>query len=141
MNASPHIVFAREATLEVAEFRKILVDAGLGASRPVEDSDRLRMMLVGSNLIMTARTDQPDRCLLGVARCVTDFSWCCYLSELAVSTSAQGLGIGRGLLEATRRQLGPGISLILASVPEATGFYQRAGMARIADAFWFRREH
>jgi ribosomal protein S18 acetylase RimI-like enzyme len=79
--------------------------------------------------------------LVGVARCVTDFVWCCYLSELAVSASAQGLGIGKGLLEEARRQLGPAVSLILASVPEAVGFYDRAGMTRLSDAFWYRREH
>jgi hypothetical protein len=44
------------------------------------------------------------------------------------------------LLEEARRQLGPRVSLILASVPEATGFYERAGMARVPDVFWYRRE-
>ncbi len=97
-------------------------------------------MLSGSNLILTARLDQPDRYLLGLARGITDFSWCCYVSELAVSGSAQRRGVGRGLLDEARRQLGPGVSLILASMPEAVGFYERAGMARISDAFWFRRE-
>jgi ribosomal protein S18 acetylase RimI-like enzyme len=75
-----------------------------------------------------------------VARCITDFAWCCYLSELAVSASAQGLGVGKRLLEEARRQLGPQVALILSSVPEAAGFYERAGMARIPDAFWFRRQ-
>lgn len=140
MRSMPTLLFAREASLEVAEFRQVLVDSGLGPTRPVDDVNRLGLMLSASNLIMTARMDQPDGRLLGVARCVTDFSWCCYLSELAVSTSAQGLGVGRSLLEATRRELGPSVSLILASVPDATGFYERAGMTRIDDAFWFRRE-
>jgi ribosomal protein S18 acetylase RimI-like enzyme len=64
-----------------------------------------------------------------------------YLSELAVSPSAQGLGIGKGLLDEARRQLGPTVSLILLSVPKAAGFYERVGMVRLPDAFWYRREH
>jgi hypothetical protein len=32
------------------------------------------------------------------------------------------------------------VALILSSVPEAAAFYERAGMERIADAFWYRRE-
>jgi hypothetical protein len=29
---------------------------------------------------------------------------------------------------------------MLASVPEAVGFYERIGMARVPDTFWYRRE-
>ena len=134
------VLYAREPSLDLDEFRRVLIESGLGASRPVADDGRLRSMLSGSNLILTARLDQPDRYLLGLARGITDFSWCCYVSELAVSGSAQRRGVGRGLLDEARRQLGPGVSLLLASMPEAVGFYELAGMARISDAFWFRRE-
>lgn len=134
-----NIVYAREASVAVAEFRQVLVDSGLGAIRPVGDEPRLRQMLDAANLIVTAR--RPDGELVGIARCVTDFAWCCYLSELAVSASAQGLGIGRGLLDEARRQLGPTVSLILASVPDAVGFYERAGMAPMQHTFWYKREY
>ena len=140
MTESPRILYAREPALELAEFRRVLVESGLGAIRPVEDEPRLRKMLSAADLIVTARLDQPGTPLVGVARCVTDFSWCCYLSDLAVSATAQGLGIGKGLLDEARRQLGPQVSVILLSVPEAFGFYERAGMARVPDAFWYRRE-
>jgi hypothetical protein len=30
--------------------------------------------------------------------------------------------------------------VILISVPEAVGFYERAGMAHVPDAFWYKRE-
>lgn len=133
------VFYAREPRLDVAEFRRVLVESGLGAIRPVDDEARLAAMLAGADLIVTARRSGPAGELLGFARCVTDFSWCCYLSDLAVSPSAQGLGIGRGLLEEARRQLGPGVSLILSSVPDAVGFYERAGMARVPDVFWYRR--
>lgn len=141
MAAPVRIVYAREPTIEVAEFRQVLERSGLGAIRPVADEHRLQAMLSAANLIVTARLDQADATLVGLARCVTDFAWCCYLSELAVSASAQGLGIGKGLLDTVRQQVGPQVSVILASVPDAVGFYERAGMARMQDTFWYKREH
>jgi ribosomal protein S18 acetylase RimI-like enzyme len=140
MSELSRIIYAQEPNLGVFEFRRVLVESGLGAIRPIGDEPRLEKMLSSANLIMTARLDQPGRPLVGVARCVTDFSWCCYLSELAVSPAAQGLGIGKGLLEEVRWQIGPSVSLILASVPESIGFYEKVGMARVDDAFWFKRE-
>lgn len=141
MTEQPRILYAREPTLNVAEFRRVLVDSGLGTIRPVDDEPRLQQMLSAADLIFTARLQDPHNTLVGVARCITDYSWCCYLSELAVCASAQGLGIGKGLLDVARREIGPRVSLILASVPEAVGFYENAGMARIQDAFWYKREH
>ena len=131
MVATLNIHYAREEFLDPAEFKRVLLESGLDAIRPVEDDDRLTRMLRNSNFVLTARLDQPDRRLVGVARCVTDFALC----------SAQGSGVGRRLLDETRRQLGSGVNLILVSVPEAIGFYEGAGMARIDDAFWFHREH
>src|SRR5919108_1956575 len=123
--------YARESALDVSEFRRVLVESGLAATRPVDDEPRLRAMLTSADLIVTARLDQPGAALVGLARGITDFVWCCYLAELAVSASAQGLGIGKGLLDEARRQLGPRVSLVLFSVPEAVGFYERVGMERM----------
>jgi len=130
-----------EPGLDVLEFRRVLIESSLGAIRPVDDLERLQHMLAAADVVMTARRDDASREVLGVARCITDFSWCAYLSDLAVSRSAQGLGVGRALLEALRRHLGPQVTLALQSVPAAVGFYERAGMARMADAFCQRREH
>src|SRR5688572_370883 len=106
------IFYAREPDLDPAEFRRVLVESGLGAIRPVGDLPRLSRMIEQAGLVVTARRDAPGGPLLGVARSVTDFSWCCYLSDLAVSPSAQGLGIGKGLIDETRRQLGPEVMLV-----------------------------
>ncbi len=141
MNVQSRVIYGCEPALPVQEFRRVLIESGLGATRPVDDAVRLQTMLSGSNLIVTARLDAADGPLVGVARCMTDFSWNCYLSELAVSSKAQKLGIGKGLLDEARRRLGPSVSLILASVPDAVGFYERVGMARLPDAFWFKREY
>ena len=117
----------------------MLVSSGLGSIRPIDDEKRLAAMLSGATLIVTARLERSARPLIGVARGVTDAVWCCYLSELAVDEAAQGLGVGRGLMDEARRQLGPGVSIFLASVPGSVGFYERIGMARVSDAFRFPR--
>jgi GNAT superfamily N-acetyltransferase len=134
------VIYAREQTLDVREFRRVLDESGLGAIRPLDDLPRLGAMLSAANLIVAARKREPGFPLVGVARSLTDFAWCCYLSELAVCASAQGLGVGKGLLDETRRQLGPQVSLILASVPEAVGFYRRIGMPPMPDAFFYKRQ-
>ena len=141
MTEHRRVIYAREPGLTIFEFRRLLVKSGLGSTRPVGDESRLAAMLTAADMILTARVDEPGNALVGVARCITDFAWCCYLSELAIAPSAQGLGIGKGLLDEARRQLGPAVTLILISVPEAVGFYERAGMARVPHTFWYRREH
>jgi ribosomal protein S18 acetylase RimI-like enzyme len=140
MTMAAGVLYGSEAALEATEFRRVLVESGLGVTRPVDDEERLKAMLSGVNLIVTARLDQPGLPLVGVARGITDFSWSCYISELAVSASAQRLGIGKGLLDEVRRQVGPRVSVMLASVPEAVGFYERIGMQRLPDTFWYRRK-
>jgi len=135
-----HVLYASEPTLDVAEFRRVLVGSGLGETRPVDDEVRLGKMLSGANLVLTARLDVEGKPLIGILRAMTDFAWVCYISELAVSQSAQGLGIGKGLMDAARRELGPSVAISLISMPDAVGFYERIGMKRMPDAFWFGRK-
>ncbi|CDX26028.1 conserved hypothetical protein [Mesorhizobium sp. ORS 3324] len=141
MAPTSKILYASEPSLDVAEFRRVLVESGLGETRPIDDEARLKAMLGNANLVLTARLDVEGKPLVGVARGVTDFSWVCYISELAVSASAQGLGIGKGLMDEARRQLGPAVGISLISLPDAVGFYERIGMKRMADAFWFSRKY
>ncbi|WP_425258664.1 GNAT family N-acetyltransferase [Rubrivivax sp. RP6-9] len=131
------VVCAREQALPVEEFRRVLVASGLGATRPVDDAPRLRQMLAAAGLVMTART--PAGRLVGVARCLSDGAWVAYLAELAVDGGVQGQGVGRTLLQAVRDELGPDVSLVLASVPDAVAFYEKVGMPRMPDVFFYRR--
>ncbi|MER8640648.1 GNAT family N-acetyltransferase [Mesorhizobium sp. M1365] len=136
MTTRSTILYASEPGLGIAEFRRVLVESGLGETRPVDDHARLKAMLTSADLVLTARIDAPGKPLVGIARGITDFSWVCYISELAVSASAQGLGIGKGLMDEARRQLGPSVAISLISMPDAVGFYQRIGMERMPNAFW-----
>jgi ribosomal protein S18 acetylase RimI-like enzyme len=140
MTEPAKVLYASEPALDVGEFRRVLVESGLGKVRPVDDETRLQAMLTNANLVLTARLNRPDRHLVGIARGMSDFSWVCYIADLAVSSAAQGLGVGKGLMDEARRRLGPSVAISLISMPDAVGFYERIGMTRMSDAFWFSRK-
>ncbi|MFZ6692885.1 GNAT family N-acetyltransferase [Undibacterium sp. SXout20W] len=121
----------------VDEFRSLLISSGLAKYRPIDDLQRLESMLRNSNLVVTARSDGD---LVGIARAVTDFSFCCYLSDLAISKDCQGRRIGANLIATVKSRLGPAVSLILSSVPESVGFYESIGMTPLPDCYRIRRE-
>ncbi|RWQ32471.1 GNAT family N-acetyltransferase [Mesorhizobium sp.] len=132
----PEILYTNEPDLPVTEFCRVLAESGPWTTR---GDLRMKAMLSQADLVLTARLYRPHGKLVGVLRGVTDFSWICYISELAVSRSAQGFGIGKGLLDEARRQLGPAVAIALISTPDSVGFYESIGMTRIPDAFWFPR--
>ena len=78
------IIYAREPDLSAEAFRDILIASTLGERRPVHDLERLRRMLRAADLIVTARDEGR---LVGISRALTDFSYCCYLSDLAVDAA------------------------------------------------------
>ena len=132
------MVLAREeGRLDAAEYAALVRSAGL--DRPVDDPPRMAAILAGSNLVVTAR-DGAGR-LLGAARSVTDFAWCCYLSDLCVEKGRQRGGIGRLLLAETKRVVGPGCMVLLLSTPSTMGYYPRLGMERVPNAFLVRRDY
>jgi hypothetical protein len=45
MSRDARVLYAREPDLPVAEFRRVLVESGLGAIRPVDDEPRLQARL------------------------------------------------------------------------------------------------
>jgi hypothetical protein len=69
----------------VGEFIDILQRSTLAERRPVRDVGRMGAML--SALICVAAWD--GDLIVGMARCVTDFAYCCHVSELAVDVSFQ----------------------------------------------------
>jgi predicted N-acetyltransferase YhbS len=118
------IVYKVENDLTVDEFRKVLISSKLGERRPVDDFVRLEKMLRGANLIITARDNNE---IVGVARSISDFSYCTYLSDLAVDEKYQKKGIGKELLRQTKKETGEA-KLILLSAPVATDYYPKIGM-------------
>lgn len=130
------IVYAVERPLESDEFINVLRLSGLGDRRPIDDRNRIDRMLSNSNLAVTARD---GRRLVGVSRALTDFAYCCYLSDLAVDKAYQGKGIGRKLIEETRAAAGPQSMCLLLSAPDSMEFYRAIGMPQPDNAFLFKR--
>lgn len=97
----------------------------LGERRPIDDRDRMGAMLSNANLVATAWDGE---LLVGIARGVSDFSYCTYLSDLAVRVSHQRQGIGRQLIERTREQGGKA-TIILLAAPKAVDYYPRLGFS------------
>jgi predicted N-acetyltransferase YhbS len=119
------VVYALEPDLSAQEFHDILVASTLAERRPVEDFNRLDQMLRQADIVVTARVS--DR-LVGISRAITDFAYCCYLSDLAVDVQYQRQGIGKCLIEKTRAQAGELAKLILIAAPEAETYYPNIGM-------------
>lgn len=103
----------------------------LGERRPVEDRARMETMLRRANLVVTAWDGEV---LVGLARSVSDFSYCTYLSDLAVRLSHQRQGIGRELIRNTRI-LGGQATVILLAAPKAVDYYPRLGFTHHPQAW------
>jgi len=127
--------YAVGESISVDQFIDVLRRSTLAERRPVDDRDCLAGMLRHADLLVTAWEQD---LLVGVARSVTDFNYCCYLSDLAVDQEHQQTGIGRELIRRTREQLGSGCMVILLSAPAATGYYPRIGF-RLHGSAWVLR--
>lgn len=129
-------IYAREDDLSADEYIDVVAKSGL--NRPITDRARIEQMLKQANLILTARQDGK---LVGFARSLTDFCFCCYLSDLAVDKACQGQGIGRRLIEETRAAAGgPRTTTLLLSAPTAMTFYEGIKMPKADNCFLYRRQ-
>lgn len=117
--------------VDLDEMIEVYVDSTLGERRPVDDRDRMARMLEEANLVITAWDGAR---MVGVARSVTDWAYCTYLSDLAVRLPYQGQGIGRELVRLTRRAT-PQATVILLAAPKAVDYYPRIGMTRHESAW------
>ena len=131
------VTFRDEPGLTAEEFIEILRRSTLAERRPVDDRARIARMLAEADIRLCAR-DAHGR-LVGVSRAVTDFSYCCYLSDLAVDEALQRRGIGRELIRLTHERAGGDTMLILLAAPKAIDYYPRIGMARSDRAFTLDR--
>lgn len=120
-------LYQLEPELTVATFVDLLERSTLAERRPVDDEARLAEMLKNADIIVTARC---DGLLVGVARAITDFTFCCYLSDLAVDEAYQCRGIGRELLRRVSVQAGEKTKMILLAAPKAAEYYPHIGMIR-----------
>ena len=126
------IRYILEPELSADEFRAVLLASTLAERRPAGDLPRLGKMLKEADVVVTARHDGR---LIGIARAITDYSYCCYLSDLAVDVAYQRQGIGRQLIEETHKAAGKITTLILVAAPAAESYYPKVGMQQLKSAW------
>jgi predicted N-acetyltransferase YhbS len=125
--------YSIEPDLTLGEFIDVLKRSTLAERRPVHDAATIAGMLANADIIVAAR-DESGR-LVGVARAITDFHYCTYLSDLAVDEVCQRQGIGRELIRRAHEAAGLKTRLILLSAPAAKTYYPHIGM-RAHDSCW-----
>ncbi|WP_373777422.1 GNAT family N-acetyltransferase [Glaesserella sp.] len=118
--------------LSVEQYRTLLNRTTLGERRPLNESERVESMLKHANLIISAWDNDE---LIGVARSLTDFSYCCYLADLAVRDDYQKQGIGQALIQQTQNALHPKAKLILLAAPQAVDYYPHIGFEKHPSAW------
>ena len=126
------IEYKIEKNLSAEEFRMVLISSTLGERRPVDEPDRIQKMIEFGNLIVTARENGR---LIGVSRSLTDYTFCTYLSDLAVVITHQKMGIGKELIRRTKLAA-PLAKLILLAAPAAVSYYPKIGMTRHENCFY-----
>jgi len=108
-----------------------------GIDRPTNNPERIRKMLDKANLIVSAW--EGDK-LIGIARSLTDFAYCTYLSDLAVRREYQKRKVGSSLIQITRSEVGEASMLLLLSNESAMGYYPKLGFERASNAFMLKRQ-
>src|SRR4051812_19988396 len=121
-----------EPGLTADEFIDVLRRSTLAERRPIDKPETIRDMLRNADVIVTARHGGR---LIGVSRAISDFSYCTYLSDLAVDLEFQRRGLGRELIRRTHEAAGFGTTLILLAAPNARAYYPRIGMTP-HDSCW-----
>ena len=100
------------------------------------DLGRIEKMFNNSNIVITAWESGK---LIGLSRALSDFSYCCYLSDLCVRNEYKRNGIGKELVRLAKQIAGDECKLILQSSPNALSFYKKIGMKNIDSAFIIQR--
>lgn len=108
-----------------------------GIDRPTKDIPRIARMLANASIVISAWDGTR---LVGISRALTDFAYCCYLSDLAVDLAYQKHGIGRELIRRTQSFIGEEVSLILLSASGAMNYYPKVGFALADNAYIIQRK-
>ena len=109
-----------------------------GINRPTTDKERITKMYSNANLIVTAW--DKDK-LVGISRSLTDFCYCCYLSDLAVRKEYQKYGIGKKLISLTKENIGDQVMLLLLSAKTAMDYYPKVGFQKVDNGFIIKRNN
>lgn len=129
------ITYKKDAIIKAEELSILFKSSGI--KRPVNDLDRLQRMIENADVLITAWDNGK---LVGIARAITDYSYCCYLSDLAVNKEYQSKGIGKELIRLVQEHIGEEASLILLASPIAMEYYPKIGFEAIDNGFIISRK-
>lgn len=129
------IEYRDDVSLSVEQAIDLYKRSTLGERRPVDRPDIFAGMLGNANLIVTAWSGEK---LVGISRTLTDFTYVAYLADLAVDVDFQRQGIGKQLVEETRRRLKPECMIVLLAAPKANEYYQKLGFEHNPRAWVLR---
>ncbi len=142
---TPQITYQINTPITPFQFIDVLKRCSLGERRPIDSPFIIKGMLDNASLLVTVWIDKThaeavndtnsDKQLIGVARCVTDFSYCCYLSDIAVDEVFQNQGIGKMMIKKIEQQLPPNCKIILLSAPDASDYYPKIGFTKHESAW------
>ena len=142
---TPHVTYQINSPITPFQFIEVLKKCSLGERRPIDSPFVMKGMLDNANLLVTAwvseaheeavNDSESNKTLIGVARCVTDFSYCCYLSDIAVDEAYQNQGIGKSMIKKIEQQLPPSCKIILLSAPQASEYYPKIGFTKHESAW------
>lgn len=125
------ITYRQGNDLDLDQVIELYRASTLGERRPVDERERMRLMLANANLVITAWNGSR---LVGIARSLSDFTYATYLSDLAVHLDYQRSGIGRELVRRTQ-EAGGSARIVLLSAPKAMTYYPRIGMTQHPSAW------
>jgi GNAT superfamily N-acetyltransferase len=134
-NASESVSYMEAPLVSARQLAELFRSSGI--RRPIDDLPRLEKMLQHANLVIGAYAGTR---LVGIARALTDFSYCCYLSDLAVAKEHHNLGIGRELINRVKQRVGEQTMLLLLASPEAMEYYPKIGFEPVANGWIIKRK-
>jgi ribosomal protein S18 acetylase RimI-like enzyme len=138
MSGSDPIAYREGNDLDVDAVIALYRASTLGERRPVDDRPRMEQMLRGANLVISAWAIRAGdgEALVGIARSLSDFAYCTYLSDLAVDLAYQRRGIGKELMRRTQVRGGQA-TVFLFAAPKAVDYYPHTGFS--AGSGWMLR--
>ncbi|MFD2114406.1 GNAT family N-acetyltransferase [Paenibacillus yanchengensis] len=130
-----NVIYKASKDISVVDVIQVFRNSGI--VRPIDQPERIQAMLDHADILLTAWTGNR---MIGVARAITDWSYCCYLSDLAVDKDFQKLGIGKSLIYKVQEEIGDEVSLILLAAPNAMTYYPKVGFDKIENSFIIQRK-
>lgn len=122
----------KKMTLE--QVRGIYINTNYG--KAVEDDIRLQKMIDHTPLVISAWDGETP---VGFMRCLTDFEYFCYVSDLLFLPDYQHRGLGKKMMQILKEYLGERVTISLRAEDSAKGFYQQIGLSETNNMFRIRR--